>query len=80
MDIATFVELASKWNSLGWAVQEQAVKSLDDSDRMDECNPNALRMLRDDVLKPMSRCGDDELEAQAKCQIELINERIGAGR
>lgn len=80
MDLATFIELAGKWNDLGWAVQEQAVKALGDSDKMDECNPNALRMIRDNVLRPMRNCGDDELEAEAKTQIELINERVGGGR
>lgn len=80
MDLTTFIRFATNWNDLGWAVQEQAVKAMGNSDRMDKCNPNALRMIRDEFLKPISRCGDRELEGEVKTQIELINEHIGVGR
>lgn len=75
MNIETFLDLASDWDALGGAVQEQ-LRDVLDSDTMNDQNPNALKMIRDRFLKSLKRCGDDELSSDAHDQIILIDEYL----
>lgn len=46
MDIETFLDLAKRFNDLGWAVQDQLV-DLDNGADPEEQNPNALKLIKE---------------------------------
>lgn len=60
MTLASFIELAKKWNDLGTAVQEQVCCVLADVDTMDDQNPAALKMANDLFLRFAKREDDEE--------------------
>jgi hypothetical protein len=73
MNMETFIHLASKWSDLGDVVQEQMIAVLDDSDTMHEQNPNALQLIRCELLKDMINSGDHELARDARGLRDLID-------
>jgi hypothetical protein len=45
MELYDLITLAQDFKDLGWSVQEQLMTVLDDSDKVQECNPNAIEMI-----------------------------------
>lgn len=78
LKLEDIIDTARSYGKLGWAVQEQLNNIIDDPQTMDECNINALHMIKDDFLQPLMRMagswGDEDLGADVEELIEMIGD------
>jgi hypothetical protein len=76
MDLTTILDICKEYNRLGWAVQEQLEKVIDDSDNIKEMvedgklNPNALKYIKTFLENIADLTGDETGE------VELILEMM----
>ena len=47
MNFSDFLDLAQKYQAMGWSVQNQMADLMDDQVPIEDLNPNALRMFRE---------------------------------
>ena len=76
MNVVQLVEVAKGFMKLGWAVQEQVEQVMEG--RAEDCNPNALEMIRDWLEAARREAeGDEELYESL---FEAVEEITGALR
>lgn len=78
LKLEDIIDTARNYAKLGWAVQEQLNLIVDDPSRMDECNINALHLMKREFLQPLMRMAeswdDEDLAADVEEMIEMIGE------
>lgn len=78
LKLEDIIDISRNYAKLGWAVQEQLVSIVDDPYQMDDCNINALHMIKSEFLQPLMRMaerwGDEDLAADVEEMIEMIGE------
>lgn len=76
MEMYNLIQICKAYDKLGWAVQSQVDDVLDGS--VDDCNGNALEMIRDTFLRAVKRYGDAELSDEVDAFAAEIAASIGA--
>jgi hypothetical protein len=74
MNVVQLVMVAKGFVRLGWAVQEQVEKVLEG--QAEDCNPNALEMIRDWLED--ARCEAESDEELSESLFEVVEEITGA--